>query len=81
VLKGYPHTVLQEQHRMRPEISELVRLLTYPELRDAPKTQGRPRILGVPKDIIFIDHEEPEEEDDKLHERRDVSGKASKQNK
>ncbi|KAK0188464.1 P-loop containing nucleoside triphosphate hydrolase protein [Armillaria mellea] len=32
VLKGYPHQVLVAQHRMRPEISALIRHLTYPDL-------------------------------------------------
>ncbi len=32
VLKGYPHHTLKAQHRMRPEISRLVRELTYPDL-------------------------------------------------
>ncbi|KAI6121084.1 hypothetical protein F5141DRAFT_496683 [Pisolithus sp. B1] len=36
VLKGFPHVTLSSQHRMRPEISALIRALTYPDLKDAP---------------------------------------------
>ena len=48
VLRNYPHQVLYQQHRMRPEISALVRQLTYPDLVDAPNTQGRPDLRGFP---------------------------------
>ena len=47
ILKGFPHQTLHQQHRMRPEISFLIRSLTYPNLIDAPKTQGRPDIRGL----------------------------------
>ncbi|KAH0128691.1 P-loop containing nucleoside triphosphate hydrolase protein, partial [Aureobasidium melanogenum] len=53
VLKGYPHQVLAQQHRMRPEISDLVRQLTYPDLIDAPKTQHRPDLRGFSDNVIF----------------------------
>ena len=41
-----PHATLSKQHRMRPEISSLVKKLTYPELEDAEKTKGRPALRG-----------------------------------
>lgn len=61
VLKGFPHQVLAQQHRMRPEISELVRRLTYPDLVDAPKTLNRPDLRGFSDNVIFVNHEEPED--------------------
>ncbi|KEQ58714.1 uncharacterized protein M437DRAFT_58626 [Aureobasidium melanogenum CBS 110374] len=61
VLKGFPHQVLAQQHRMRPEISELVRRLTYPDLVDAPKTLNRPDLRGFSDHVIFVNHEEPED--------------------
>lgn len=61
VLKGYPHQVLAQQHRMRPEISDLVRQLTYPDLVDAPKTQNRPDLRGFSDNVIFVDHEQFED--------------------
>eukprot|EP00892_Ulva_mutabilis_P006560 jgi/Ulvmu1/4276/UM197_0003.1 len=42
-----PLTSLQTQHRMRPEISSPVRLLTYPNLQDHARTHGRAPLRGV----------------------------------
>jgi len=61
VLKGYPHQVLAQQHRMRPEISNLPRQLTYPDLIDAPKTLNRPDLRGFSNNVIFVDHKHPED--------------------
>ena len=80
VLKGYPHTRLKAQHRMRPEISALIRLLTYPDLIDAPKTNGRENVRGQGNSLIFINHEQPETEIT-AEERRDMSATTSKQNR
>ena len=77
--KGYPHTTLSQQHRMRPEISALVRLLTYPDLVDAPKTKGRPDLLGVRDNLILIDHAKPEDEMNDIADRLE-GAKSSKQN-
>jgi len=79
ILSGYPHEALSKQHRMRPEISDLIRQLTYPELLDAPKTQGRPSIKGVQDSIVFIDHARPEGALD-VAERRDMGSTTSKFN-
>jgi hypothetical protein len=62
ILNGYPHLTLQKQHRMRPEISALVRHLTYPDLIDAPKTKGRKNIRGIRDNVVFIHHTEPEDD-------------------
>ncbi|KAI9573103.1 hypothetical protein HD554DRAFT_1141974 [Boletus coccyginus] len=80
VLKGYPHETLSTQHRMRPEISAFVRELTYPELVDASSTYGRPDIRGLQSNIIFVDHNHPEDDDSLISDRADGSTKASKQN-
>lgn len=65
---------------MRPEISALIRRLTYPELVDAPKTQNRPSIRGVRDNIIVIHHDHPEDEFKQLADRRDMASTTSKQN-
>ncbi|KAJ6497671.1 P-loop containing nucleoside triphosphate hydrolase protein [Mycena sanguinolenta] len=80
VLKGYPHDTLIAQHRMRPEISRIVRHLTYPDLKDAPKTQGRPDLRGVRDNIVFINHAKPEDQAKEGSELRDAGSKTSKQN-
>lgn len=81
VLKNFPHSTLVSQHRMRPEISALVRHLTYPELKDAPRTQGRPNLRGVQNNIVFINHAHAEDNNQHLTDRRDEGGlKSSKEN-
>ncbi|KAG5728813.1 NFX1-type zinc finger-containing protein 1 [Termitomyces sp. T112] len=77
---SYPHAKLTEQHRMRPEISSLIRELTYPELVDSANTKNRPNLRGVQDNIIFIDHDHPEDNDSRLTERRDGESTSSKQN-
>lgn len=80
IMKGVPHTTLSEQHRMRPEISSLVRHLTYPNLTDAPMTRNRPSIRGLCSNVIFLDHRVPEETMKGMKERQNKLG-SSKQNK
>ncbi|KAF2649460.1 P-loop containing nucleoside triphosphate hydrolase protein [Lophiostoma macrostomum CBS 122681] len=77
---GVSHTTLSKQHRMRPEISSLVRSLTYPELEDAYSTKGRPPLRGFQDDVIFVSHHHPELNADNIAERRDESSKSSKEN-
>ncbi|KAL1795343.1 hypothetical protein ACET3X_007159 [Alternaria dauci] len=80
VLDGVPHTTLSKQHRMRPEISSLVRSLTYPELEDAEKTQGRPNLRGFQSNVIFVSHSRPELNATKISDRRDGGANSSKEN-
>ncbi|KAL4063837.1 P-loop containing nucleoside triphosphate hydrolase protein [Scleroderma citrinum] len=80
VLKGFPHVTLSVQHRMRPEISAFIRALTYPELEDALQTKTRENIRGLQSNIVFIDHDHPEEEEKRIFDRTDGSSPASKQN-
>ena len=79
VLKGYPHTTLTQQHRMRPEISVLIRRLTYPDLIDADSTKGRPNIRGLQDNIVFINHDHPEDNLTEVVDRNEPSS-SSKQN-
>jgi superfamily I DNA and/or RNA helicase len=65
---------------MRPEISSLIRHLTYPELVDAPNTQNRPDIMGLQDNIVFINHEHPEDEITEIADKRDGAATSSKQN-
>lgn len=80
VLAGYPHTTLQQQHRMCPEISNLIRTLTYPELIDAPSTLGRAAIRGLSSRVIFVDHRHPELAATQIADRKDEGASISKQN-
>ncbi|KAF8874384.1 P-loop containing nucleoside triphosphate hydrolase protein [Mucidula mucida] len=80
VVKGYPHHTLVAQHRMRPEISALVRALTYPDLVDAPKTKTRDDIKGLQDNIVFINHAHPEDNIAAISDKQDLGSKSSKQN-
>lgn len=81
IIKGFPHQTLHQQHRMRPEISSLIRCLTYPDLIDAPKTQGRPDIRGLQSNVVFISHEHREDEAKEIGNWKDMSSISSKQNR
>ncbi|KAK6194459.1 hypothetical protein SNE40_000090 [Patella caerulea] len=54
---------LQLQHRMRPEISKLMKPI-YPELRDHSSVHGLEHVKGMEKDIFFINHNHQEEHDE-----------------
>lgn len=58
----FPLTI---QHRMRPEISRLIRGMgLYESLEDHENTKGRKSILGVTNDVVFMDHRFPEKADE-----------------
>jgi hypothetical protein len=80
VSAGVPHTALSRQHRMRPQISTLIRNLTYPELEDAPKTKNRPALRGFQDNVIFVSHSYPELNADRIADRRDDGSNSSKEN-
>jgi len=79
VLLDRPSCTLLNQHRMRPEISELIRH-NYPDLRDAKGTENRPHLLGFQHDVIFVNHKNPEAKHDSLFDKTDPTMKSSKQN-
>ena len=54
---------LEFQHRMRPEIANIIRLF-YPYLKDHELVLNKPDIRGVSKNVYFITHQLPEEEDE-----------------
>lgn len=70
---------------MRPEISALVRHLTYDNLVDAPKTKGRADIRGLRSNVVFIHHSELEDDLTELnhleHKGDEIGAKSSKKNK
>lgn len=65
---------------MRPEISALVKELTYPELTDAPSTQNHPNVIGLQDNIVFIHHENLEGDDATIADRRAMAATSSKYN-
>ena len=81
VMEGHPYCALSKQHRMRPEISALVRHLTYPDLTNGPGTESRPPIRGLQNTVIFIDHNHPEDDDTSLCDPKHLGATTSKRNK
>lgn len=80
IRQGHEFTTLQEQHRSHPDISQFSRLLAYEELKDVPKTRNREKIRGLRERVVFVHHEQPEDQLDSIADRRDPGSKASKQN-
>lgn len=80
IRKGFPHTTLTKQHRMRPEISSIIRHMTYHDLTDADTTRNRDNLRGLSDNVMFIDHSEPEIELEDSREVRDGTATTSKQN-
>ena len=80
VLQGYPHNVLFQQHRMRPEIARFVQGLTYPDLTNAPGTQHRPETRGMQDNVVFLDHRENEVDMVEFPDWKDATTMVSKQN-
>lgn len=52
---------LGEQHRMRPEIANLIRPAIYRELADSESVVGRSNIKGMRKNMFFFTHNAPED--------------------
>lgn len=62
------------------QVSALVRGLTYPGLRDGPRTAGRPPILGVRDRVCFVAHNHQEETASSMRQRQNDGVSASKVN-
>ncbi|XP_063413105.1 NFX1-type zinc finger-containing protein 1-like [Mytilus trossulus] len=57
---GLEYDCLQRQHRMRPEISELVRHM-YPKLYDNSNVLEYENVRGIRQNLFFINHEHLEQ--------------------
>jgi superfamily I DNA and/or RNA helicase len=80
VPKGFPHGTLTAQHRMRPEILAFIRTLTYPNLADASKAQGRANVRGVQNNFVFIAHRPLEDNDARISDKGNGTLSLPKQN-
>lgn len=73
-----PSTMLRVQHRMRPDISKMVRAQTYPDLKDHESVSKYPSIRGVSSNVVFIDH--GVQEDSAKKRGRDIDNAKTKSN-
>nr|XP_054769133.1 NFX1-type zinc finger-containing protein 1-like [Lytechinus pictus] len=59
---GFPYSQLEIQHRMRMEMSELMKRNFYNNLQDHETVKTYKSVKGVQKNVFFLDHAEPEDE-------------------
>ena len=64
IINGHPHVTLNVQHRMRPEIAQLVCPHIYDMLVNHSSVMEYPAIRGVSTNLFFINHDEREQSDD-----------------
>jgi superfamily I DNA and/or RNA helicase len=58
--RDFPVVTLEEQHRMRPEISALIRGTVYATLKDHPCVHNYDNVPGMTQNLYWITHSEPE---------------------
>ncbi|KAI3547081.1 ATPase [Colletotrichum filicis] len=80
ILQEHDHVTLRKQHRMHPDISDLVRKMTYPDLLDGDKTKDRKPPKGFQGRASFVNHSHPEDLAGDITDRRDVGVVSSKSN-
>ena len=56
IRNGIPYNSLKYQHRMRPEMTHLIRPLIYRELFDHPSVFLYEDVRGMRKNMFFLDH-------------------------
>ncbi|KAL9076756.1 MAG: hypothetical protein Q9161_000741 [Pseudevernia consocians] len=57
----FPVAQLNVQRRMRPQISTLIRETIYPRLLDHDTTKNLPDVVGMRKNVFWLDHDNFEE--------------------
>ncbi|KAK1478879.1 ATPase [Colletotrichum tamarilloi] len=80
ILQEHDHVTLRKQHRMHPDISDLVRKMTYPDLLDGDKTKDRKPPKGFQGRVSFVNHSHPEDLAGDITDRHDVGVVSSKSN-
>ena len=58
---AFPVAQLSVQRRMRPDISTLIRETMYPRLLDHDVTRHLPDVVGMRKNVFWLDHDSVEE--------------------
>jgi hypothetical protein len=58
---AFPISQLNVQRRMRPEISALIRNTLYPRLQDHETVKSLPDVVGLRKNLFWLDHTNLEE--------------------
>ncbi|XP_039590839.1 NFX1-type zinc finger-containing protein 1 [Polypterus senegalus] len=58
----FPYVRLNYQHRMRPEIAQLLTPHIYSELENHPSVEQYENVKGVSSNLFFVEHSFPEQE-------------------
>ncbi|ODM92940.1 NFX1-type zinc finger-containing protein 1, partial [Orchesella cincta] len=66
ILNGVKICTLKTQHRMRPEICDLIAGTVYETLHNHPSVQVYPPVKGIVKSMFFLIHNEPERPEARL---------------
>lgn len=61
-----PVAQLEVQRRMRPDVSTLIRETIYPKLVDHPSTFALPDVVGMRKNVFWLDHDHLEDQKESL---------------
>ncbi|PIK53272.1 putative NFX1-type zinc finger-containing protein 1-like [Apostichopus japonicus] len=74
IKNGVPHYRLSLQHRMRPEISQILKLHKdfYPALRDHESVMRYEDVHGITKNMYFVEHDVPERHVDDSNSRSNI---------
>jgi hypothetical protein len=80
IVRGYPYQTLLQQHRMRPELANFVREMTYQNLFDASSTKSRPNVKGLQDNIVFLKHSHNEEQMQNVRDWKDGTSPSTKRN-
>ena len=68
VRNNLPHTTLEIQHRMRPEIADIVKCHIYEDrLKNHDSVIDYPGVKGVASNLFFINHSHPEKDSELSH--------------
>ncbi|XP_044721190.1 AAA domain-containing protein [Hirsutella rhossiliensis] len=80
IRQGHSYSALRQQHRSHPDISHFTRLLAYENLEDSSRTLNRPKVRGLQKRVIFVHHENSEDQLPNVQDQREPALKTSKSN-
>ncbi|KAK6344622.1 hypothetical protein TWF718_006580 [Orbilia javanica] len=74
---GFPCDVLETQHRARPEISKIIRTLTYPNLKDHKSVHQLAPVRGLQRSVTWMAHQYQESSAENLVTRNTKMAKKS----
>ncbi|KAF3923850.1 hypothetical protein ABW21_db0205876 [Orbilia brochopaga] len=74
---NFPFNTLEIQHRARPEIADIIRMLTYRNLKDATSVSRYENVRGLQKNVFWMHHMNKESSAENVSVRSSVTFKNS----